>query len=967
MAATYYFSHEQLSDTSGDPIVGAKLKSYAEGTTTPLATYSNEGLTSANANPAGTGTTGNQISDANGRFGDVFLQALGYKFVITDSSDVTIWEQDNYNPDGGTNPVFYLDDLGDAGLGVAADDQAAWVTATAAGTHIRLKGNKTYYQTTGLTPADGFGITMETGAKLVFVTGASGSGDTAFTNFSGLNANRNAVAGVAFMLTGAGNDHEFNNCWFEGDNSNQPILRPIFAQGNNIVIRNMKVRNLNAVTGAVSLNEMLYHFIDGLDVLGNADMVDAAYTDITNYSPNALLYDDVGTNRTARGFVSNVTVKDLNRDPTGGDPRESDGITLGGIGKTVAAGGIPGIMFNNITIENVGEGIDCFHSDCLFVNVKIKDASQFGIKFIHGAARNRVSNLIVDGAYFAGVQFNASDDVSLSNDCENNVVLGGIIENIGTDPLGIAAFDTEGAPIRFGLASPTVTSQCHRNIVQNVTFIGHASSSFSVRSNLDANSYDITDNANINRIINCPNLGAAEATEYSLNGDLGTDQFAVEVDAQSTTDEGASGAAGIPVKIASETERGMIEQATAAEVVTGTDALRAVTPAGASAHYAPLIDPGFVNGFTVTDSINDIVTVYRQDETFASDGDLNKVILIEQHRLKDAADADKVFVERIIRADGVRAAGTHAGKETTRIYGGAATSRDYITTYDGYTMPSGSVLAFDGGSAALPGLALTGDLDTGVYSTGADILGVATAGTARHLYALNGDQTFYQDDGTTAMLFMDASTGAVYVGGTSGQAHFEVQQPVAGSRIARFSSPNNTGAPYMDMLPISNAIFFRMDSGSAFRFEADDGSGARYVGTGSVHEFWDGFTKKIMSFDNTTGDKTFWEDDGSTVMAFMDASSGFTGFGQGSAAVRVDVAGDIGISGAVVIDAAAGVHLPSYTAANIADVGHAVNTANKGAGLMVYDTTNTKMKIATGSGTTATWVDADGTNAVTPA
>lgn len=67
------------------------------------------------------------------------------------------------------------------------------------------------------------------------------------------------------------------------------------------------------------------------------------------------------------------------------------------------------------------------------------------------------------------------------------------------------------------------------------------------------------------------------------------------------------------------------------------------------------------------------------------------------------------------------------------------------------------------------------------------------------------------------------------------------------------------------------------------------------------------------------------------------------------------------------IDATTGyVQLTTATATNIADVAATVNTTGKAAGTIVFDTTNSKLKIATGALTTSTWVDADGTNAVTP-
>ena len=68
------------------------------------------------------------------------------------------------------------------------------------------------------------------------------------------------------------------------------------------------------------------------------------------------------------------------------------------------------------------------------------------------------------------------------------------------------------------------------------------------------------------------------------------------------------------------------------------------------------------------------------------------------------------------------------------------------------------------------------------------------------------------------------------------------------------------------------------------------------------------------------------------------------------------------------VDATAGyIQLRTATAAEIAAIGNAVNTTGKAAGTIVFDTTNSKIKVATGANANSTWVDADGTNAVTPA
>ena len=76
----------QFLDNNGDPLSGGKLYTYAAGTTTNLATYSDSALSSANANPV--------VLDAGGR-ATVYLQPKSYKFRVDNSSDVTVYTQDN--------------------------------------------------------------------------------------------------------------------------------------------------------------------------------------------------------------------------------------------------------------------------------------------------------------------------------------------------------------------------------------------------------------------------------------------------------------------------------------------------------------------------------------------------------------------------------------------------------------------------------------------------------------------------------------------------------------------------------------------------------------------------------------------------------------------------------------------------------------------------------------------------------
>ena len=75
----------QYFDDSGNPLAGGKLWFYEVGTTTPEGTFSDEALTTANANPV--------VLDGAGRQPDVFYSG-DRKIVLTDADDVLIETRD---------------------------------------------------------------------------------------------------------------------------------------------------------------------------------------------------------------------------------------------------------------------------------------------------------------------------------------------------------------------------------------------------------------------------------------------------------------------------------------------------------------------------------------------------------------------------------------------------------------------------------------------------------------------------------------------------------------------------------------------------------------------------------------------------------------------------------------------------------------------------------------------------------
>jgi len=77
---------QQFFDSNGDPLASGKLYSYAAGTTTPLATYTDKSEDTANTNPI--------ILDSSG-FASIWLGSSAYKLILKDSDDVQQWSVDD--------------------------------------------------------------------------------------------------------------------------------------------------------------------------------------------------------------------------------------------------------------------------------------------------------------------------------------------------------------------------------------------------------------------------------------------------------------------------------------------------------------------------------------------------------------------------------------------------------------------------------------------------------------------------------------------------------------------------------------------------------------------------------------------------------------------------------------------------------------------------------------------------------
>jgi hypothetical protein len=86
---------QQIYGSDGNPLVGGKIYTYAAGTTTPLATYTDAGAGTANTNPI--------ILNSLGQANIWLAPSSSYKFSVFTSTDVPLYTVDNI-----TAPIDYL-------------------------------------------------------------------------------------------------------------------------------------------------------------------------------------------------------------------------------------------------------------------------------------------------------------------------------------------------------------------------------------------------------------------------------------------------------------------------------------------------------------------------------------------------------------------------------------------------------------------------------------------------------------------------------------------------------------------------------------------------------------------------------------------------------------------------------------------------------------------------------------------
>jgi hypothetical protein len=270
---------QQYFASTGLPLVGGKVYTYAAGTTTPLATYTDAGGLSVNSNPV--------ILDSRGE-ASIFFSAATYKIALQDSTGAAIWTADNlvFNPFSAPPPI-----------GSSTPNSIAGTTGTFSGAVSGTTG--TFSSTVAGTSGNfSVGVTGVTGIFSGAVTGTTGT-------FSG------AVSGTTGTFSGAvaGTTGTFSGSVTLPSVNGGPLgLRNKITNGA-ILIDQRNAGAAQTITAAAALAytvDRWYAYCTGANVTGQQ---------VAGTAPNAYLYRFTGAASTTKiGFsqrIEALNVQDL--------------------------------------------------------------------------------------------------------------------------------------------------------------------------------------------------------------------------------------------------------------------------------------------------------------------------------------------------------------------------------------------------------------------------------------------------------------------------------------------------------------------------------------------------------------------------------------------------------------------------------------------------------------------------------
>lgn len=244
----------QFFDDNGDPLSGGKVFTYAAGTTTPLATYTNRDGITPNSNPI--------ILDAAGRTPQQIWATEGvlYKYVVKTSTDITLRTWDNIG--GSVVASDLAQDLanttnnakGDALIGFKQSNAAGFLASATART-VSTKFQESVSVKDFGAAGDGatddsaaFAAALQSGARDVYVP----AGDYAFTSAISVTLPTTVrLHGVATLVYTGAASNASPLMTVETD-ANSFYLDGLTFDGNNNIAAGIYIKN-TTVTPAISL------------------------------------------------------------------------------------------------------------------------------------------------------------------------------------------------------------------------------------------------------------------------------------------------------------------------------------------------------------------------------------------------------------------------------------------------------------------------------------------------------------------------------------------------------------------------------------------------------------------------------------------------------------------------------------------------------------------------------------------
>ena len=130
---------QQIFGSDGLPLVGGKIYTYAGGTSTPIATYTDFGAGTANTNPI--------ILDSLGQANIWLINTTSYKFIVKDANDVLLYTVDNISIPLDLNSFGAPPPIGDVTPNTGAFTTLSAIGAVTFGSTLTVAGQLTLNNT----------------------------------------------------------------------------------------------------------------------------------------------------------------------------------------------------------------------------------------------------------------------------------------------------------------------------------------------------------------------------------------------------------------------------------------------------------------------------------------------------------------------------------------------------------------------------------------------------------------------------------------------------------------------------------------------------------------------------------------------------------------------------------------------------------------------------------------------------